>query len=82
MRMRTLLAIALLVVLGVGSPAATRIPEIKSGFFSANSAAALTPATKQPSPVSAESPRRGQMSRADYEREILKLDSAVLFARR
>lgn len=78
MRMQTVLVISLLAVLGVGSLAATRIPEIKSRFFSANSAAALTPATNQTTPVFAESPRRGQMSRADYEREIVKLDSAVL----
>jgi hypothetical protein len=78
MRRQTLLVICLLAVLGVGSLAATRIPEIKSRFFSANSAAALTSATKQTTPVFAESPRRGQMSRADYEREVVKLDSAVL----
>ena len=78
MRRQTLLVICLLAVLGVGSLAATRIPEIKSRFFSANSAAALTAATKQTTPVFAESPRRGQMSRADYEREVVKLDSAVL----
>ena len=77
MRMQTLLVISLLAVLGVGSLAAIRIPEIKSRFFSATSAAALTPSTKQDTPVSAESLRRGQMSRADYEREIVKVYNAV-----
>ena len=78
MRMRTLLAVSLLAVLGAGSLGAIRIAEIKSRLFSAKSATALTPATKQTSQVMAESSHRSQMTRADYEREIVKVYNAVL----
>ena len=76
MRMRTLLAISLFAVLG--SLGATRIAEIKSSFFSANFATPLTLSTKQGTTVPPESLPRRQMTREDYEREIAKVDNAVL----